>query len=106
MQANCRRRSTELGESDWVAAGREALLPQGFRGQERGFQLRCCLSHGAAELGIRVLLALGDGPPAQQHQSRIAGANLTWKSLRSTARHPAEESRSFLAVLIPSCSSA
>lgn len=68
-QANRRRSSTELGDSDRVAGGREALLPQCFWGQEMGFQLRCCPGCGAAELRVWVLLALGDSPPAWQHRS-------------------------------------
>jgi len=86
------------------AAGGQALLPQCFWGPERGFQLTRCL--GTAELRVQVLLVLGDDPPARQHQSRIAGANLTWKPLKGTARQPAEESCVFCAVLISSCSSA
>lgn len=58
MQANHRRGCTELEESDGVAVGREALLAQHFWEQKRGFQPRCCLCRGAAELEVRVLLAL------------------------------------------------
>lgn len=58
MQANHRRGCTELEESDGVAVGREALLPQHFWEEKRGFQPRCCLCRGAAEPRVQVLLAL------------------------------------------------
>lgn len=62
-QGNGSRQCSELRESNRVAAGKEAQLLQCLLGQERGFQQRCC--HGAAEPGVQVLLALGNGPPAQ-----------------------------------------